>query len=62
MKVIANRQLHGSYGTLFADEECDMDHETATALLKSGLVRKPVEAPVKPVIEKSTKVLENKGK
>jgi hypothetical protein len=39
MKVIANSQLTGDYGTVAADQEFDPGDEIGVQLLKSGLVR-----------------------
>jgi hypothetical protein len=53
MKVIANRQLTGIYGTVIADQEFETQDDIANALLKSGHVRhsKP------PRIQYETKVI-----
>ena len=41
MKVIANRQLHGVYGTMLAGEEFDVDHSLGLKLLARKLVSTP---------------------
>lgn len=53
MKVIANRQLIGDYGTKAPDEEFDLRDEVATELLKSGMVRHATP----PRVEYETKVI-----
>jgi hypothetical protein len=39
MKVIANRQLQGHYGSVGPDQEFECQDETGSELLKRGLVR-----------------------
>jgi hypothetical protein len=53
MKVVANRQLHGSYGTVVPDQAFECPDDTAQELLKAGLVRhcKP------PKVQYETKII-----
>lgn len=53
MQVIANRQLHGSYGTVPADQMFECPDETAQALLRAGMVRNPKP----PKVQYETKII-----
>lgn len=53
MKVIANRQLRGEYGSVAPDEEFECREHTAAELLKSNLVRHARP----PRVEYETKVI-----
>jgi len=53
MKLIANRQLRGEYGTAAPDQEFECREETAAELLKSGLARNPLP----PRVAYETKVI-----
>jgi hypothetical protein len=53
MQVIANRQLHGEYGTVIPDQMFECRDETAQELLKSGMVRNPKP----PKVQYETKII-----
>jgi hypothetical protein len=53
MRVIANSQLRGEYGTVVPDQEFDVRDEVANELLKSGMVRHATP----PRVEYETKVI-----
>jgi hypothetical protein len=53
MRVIANSQLTGDYGTVAADQEFDPGDELGARLLKSGMVRHATP----PRVEYETKVI-----
>ena len=53
MRVIANRALHGEYGTVTQDQEFECREETGMALLKKGLARTAVP----PKVEYEKKVI-----
>lgn len=41
MKLIANRQLYGEYGTVVAGQEFEASDQVGLQLLQSGVVRRP---------------------
>lgn len=53
MRVIANRQLHGEYGTVTADQGFECRDDLATELLKGGMVRNALP----PKVQYETKVI-----